>query len=166
MDLQQVPCDFLVVNGHKYLCGPIGSGFIVVDKAQLSPNSSFWPTVVDDNTYKAFGSTNPHSNAHRKTGISAYTNLLPLYDALLFYEALGPQNVYARLLQIGQWLRAGLTAFDDRFELITPVSSDISCVMTCFRIKGMLSEDVYVKLKDQYGIEVKHSTEGYLKHVF
>jgi isopenicillin-N epimerase len=161
MDLQRVLCDFLVVNGHKYLCGPVGSGFIVVDAAQLSPGSAFWPTVVDDNVYKAFGSSNAHSNAHRKTGISAYTNLLPLYDALLFYEALGPQNVYARLLQIGQWLRAGLTKFPDKFELITPISSSISCVMTCFRIKGMPSEEVYTTLKEQYTIQVKHSTEGF-----
>jgi isopenicillin-N epimerase len=161
MDLKQVPCDFLVVNGHKYLCGPIGSGFIVVDENQLSGNSTFWPTVLDDQVYKAFGNQNPHSNAHRKSGISSYTNLLPLYDALLFYASLGPQNVYSRLLQIGQWLRSGLTAFSDRFELITPISSDLSCVMTCFRINGIPSQTVYETLKNEYAIQVKHSTEGF-----
>jgi selenocysteine lyase/cysteine desulfurase len=167
MDLQQVPCDFLVVNGHKYLCGPIGSGFIVTRPARLASDSSFWPTVVDDQVYKAFGSTNPHSNAHRKSGISAYTNLLPLYDAMTFYQTLGSQNVYNRLLKIGQWLRSGLSMFPKSFELITPVKEGISCVMTCFRVidrktkKALYSEDVYATLKNQYQIQVKHSTEGY-----
>ena len=161
MDLQAVKCDFLVVNGHKYLCGPIGSGFIVARVTRLASDSTSWPTVVDDQVYKAFGNTNPHSNCHRKTGLSAYTNVLPLYDALTFYEGLGVQNVYNRLLQIGQWLRAGLAAFPQKFELITPMSSDLSCVMTCFRVKGMLSETVYETLRDQYSIQVKHSTEGF-----
>ena len=33
--------------------------------------------------------------------------------------------------------------------------------MTCFRVKGMLSETVYETLRDQYSIQVKHSTEGF-----
>jgi selenocysteine lyase/cysteine desulfurase len=167
MDLQKVKCDFLVVNGHKYLCGPIGSGFIVADVARLGSSSS-WPTVVDDQVYKAFGNTNAHSNCHRKGGLSAYTNILPLYDALTFYEGLGVENVYNRLLQIGQWLRDGLSTFPDNFKLITPMSPGLSCVMTCFQLwenktsnKLRYSEDICQALKDQYGIQVKHSTEGY-----
>jgi selenocysteine lyase/cysteine desulfurase len=161
MDLQAVKCDFMVVNGHKYLCGPIGSGFIVARATRLGSTSSSWPTVVDDQVYKAFGNPNAHSNCHRKTGLSAYTNILPLYDALTFYESLGVQNVYNRLLQIGQWLRNGLAAFPLKFELITPMRSDLSCVMTCFRIIGIPSQTVYESLRDNYAIQVKHSTEGF-----
>jgi isopenicillin-N epimerase len=171
MNLQEVLCDFLVVNGHKYLCGPIGSGFIVTRKEQLGlvggVDSSFWPTVLDDQVYLRM-TTNKHSNAHRKSGISAYTNLLPLYEALTFYENLGAQNVHDRLLQIGKWLRDGLSTFPDNFKLITPMGPGLSCVMTCFQLWEnkasntlKYSEDVYQALKKQYGIQVKHSTEGY-----
>jgi isopenicillin-N epimerase len=158
MDLQTVNCDFLVVNGHKYLCGPVGSGFVVVDQGQLDSGSGFWPTVLDDQVYRT---SSPQSNAHRKSGISAYTNLLPLYDALTFYESLGAENVHARLFQIGDWLREGLSGFPDKFKLITPRNPDISCVMTCFQVIGQHSQKVYEDLKNLYNIQVKNSTEGF-----
>jgi selenocysteine lyase/cysteine desulfurase len=177
IDFTAVGCDFLVVNGHKYLCGPIGSGFVCVSPRVTSLPSEgvafFWPTVTDENYYQPTSSR--YWNPQRKSGITPYTNVLPLYEALSFYQDLGgpppaqpgqnigPQAVYDRLLQIGRWLRAGLSArkYAGKFELITPISSDISCVMTCFRIAGIPSETVYSTLKDQYGIQVKHSTEGF-----
>lgn len=159
IDFQEVGCDFLVVNGHKYLCGPIGSGFICVHPDQVATASSFWPTVVDDAYY--YPGTPSRHYPYRKSGISAYTNVLPLMEALGFHLDLGKQTVFDRLQSIGQWLREGLGAYPDTFELITPTRPDISCVMTCFRIRGVHSETVYQRLKNEYGIHVKHSTEGF-----
>ena len=158
IDVQDIDCDFLVVNGHKYLCGPVGSGFIYVNDRMLQTFEAFYPTVVDDAYYYPDDLTRHYP--HRKSGISAYTNILPLDDALQFHMNLGPENVYDRLLRIGRWLRKGLSAYPDHFELITPILSDLSCVMTCFRLKKVDSETVYQTLKEKYNIHVKHSTEG------
>ena len=35
MDVTELDCDFLVCNGHKYLCGPVGTGFISVHPRRL-----------------------------------------------------------------------------------------------------------------------------------
>lgn len=169
---QGIDCDFMVVNGHKYLCGPIGSGFVCIHPRQMESFESFYSTVVDDNYYHP---ENPALNyPHRKGGLSAYTNVLPLMDALTFYQTLGAEKVYERLLKIGQWLRAGLSEYKE-FDLVTPEESDISCVMTCFRVSGVAgfwetgrygnywvssSENVYRQLKAK-GIQVKNSTEGF-----
>jgi isopenicillin-N epimerase len=72
IDVIDLDCDYFVVNGHKYLCGPIGSGFVVVHPRQLENLSSFWPTVVDENYYHPEDPAR-HS-PHRKGGVA------PLYQ--------------------------------------------------------------------------------------
>ncbi len=158
LDIMDLDCDYFVVNGHKYLCGPIGSGFVVVHPSQIESLSSFWPTVVDENYYHPENLARHYP--HRKGGVVSYTNLLPLYEALSFYENLGVQKVYDRLFLIGQSLRTALSMFPDYFDLVTPMNPELSCVMTCFRIKNMDSQEVYEILKDQYSIHVKCATEG------
>ncbi len=158
IDITELNCDFLVGNGHKYLCGPVGSGFICVHPRMLEDVSAFWPTVVDENYYHP---ENPAINSpHRKCGMRAWTAVLPLDEALSFYERLGPQRVRERLLATGQILRDWLSQHAKYFELVTPAAEDISCVMTCFKAKLLASEEVYKILRDEYQIHVKHSTEG------
>ena len=160
VDLVDLDCDFLVANGHKYLCGPIGSGFVCIHPRQLQDPTAFWATVVDDNYYHP---DVPGRNfPHRKGGVAPFTNVLPLLEALLFLEALEPARVHARLSFIGSWLRALFSAFPDRFELLTPRSRGLSAVMTCFRmVTGTpSSEEVARRLTEEYGIHAKWVTEG------
>ncbi len=158
IDVTDVGCDFLVVNGHKYLCGPPGSGFICIHPGMLETPGSFWPTIVDENYYNP---GNPaRSNPIRKGGMKPFTNILPLAETLEFYRWLGPQTVYERLLSIGRWLRTGLSRYPEAIEVITPSAEGLSCSMTCFRIKGMDSERVADTLFTDYNIITKHATEG------
>jgi isopenicillin-N epimerase len=159
LDVTSLDCDALVVNGHKYLCGPVGSGFLTIHPRLLATLSSFWPTIVDDNYYNP-GNLQRHF-PHRKGGVQAYTNLLSLSEALAQVTRLGMDRITGRLLSIGQRIRADLLSYPDKFELITPVDPSLSCVMTCFRVKGMPSETVYSMLRDRYAIHVKHATEGF-----
>lgn len=160
IDVADLDCDFLVCNGHKYLCGPVGSGFLCVHPRRLTELSSFWPTVVDETYYSPQDLSRHYP--YRKAGVSAYTNLLPLQEALLYYESLGAAAVHARLSLLGSWIRAGLSTFPDRFRLITPASSDLSCVMTCFRMvePGPSSEEVVARLRDEFAIHAKWAEEG------
>ncbi len=160
VDVADLDCDFLVANGHKYLCGPVGSGFVCVHPRRVTELASFWPTVVDEQYYNPADLTKHYP--YRKSGVAAYTNLLPLQDALEFYESLGAAAVHARLSLVGNWLRTGLAAFPDRFSLITPRGEGLSCVMTCFRMApgGPSSEEVTTRLKDEFAVHGKWSTEG------
>lgn len=159
LDMQALDCDFMVMNGHKYLNGPIGSGFICVNPRMVSSVQSFWGTVVDDNV---FYPDNPARNRpYRQGGVQAYTNVLPLAEALAFYdEQLGVRLVHERLNAIGRWLRTGLSRYGSTFEILTPMAEGQSVVMTCFRIKGVSSESAVSALSRSYGIEVKHAEEG------
>ncbi len=153
LDFLDAGCDFLSMNGHKYLGGPIGSGFIVA-RQECVTQPAFFPTIVDSNVYGGRGYY-PCS----KGGILPYTNILPLMDAIEFYRELGPDTVHRRLLAIGQWLRSGLAKEPNKTTLLTPVDEKYSCIMTSFVAKGMASGAVVRKMLDQ-GIVGKESTEG------
>ncbi|GIK14495.1 MAG: aminotransferase class V-fold PLP-dependent enzyme [Candidatus Brocadia sp. AMX2] len=160
MDFQDVGCDFMVVNGHKYLNGPIGSGFICIHPRQLE-KGCFWPTIVDSHNFEP---DKMPTSPYQKGGVAPYINILPLFEALNFYNHLGKQVVYERLLQIGSWLRKGLSQYPEVFELLTLTESSWACVMTCFRIRGKDSEDIFNKLKTPNEkwrpIHTKHAKEG------
>jgi len=160
VDVVDLDCDFLVANGHKYLCGPIGSGFVCIHPRLLQDPASFWATVVDDNYYHP--DVPARNYPHRKGGVAPFTNVLPLLEALEFFEALEPERVHARLSLIGGWLRAFLSAFPDRFELLTPRSRGLSAVVTCFRMATGTpsSEEIVKRLTEEYGIHAKWATEG------
>jgi isopenicillin-N epimerase len=153
LDFADIGCDFLVMNGHKYLGGPIGSGFIVARQERVA-QPDFFPTIVDTNVYGGRG-YHPCS----KGGIMPYTSVLPVTDAIEFYRELQPEQVHARLRAIGQWLRAGLAKETKRIRLLTPLDEKYSCIMTSFVVKNMASDMVVRKLLDER-IVVKEATEG------
>ncbi len=146
MDFQGLGADFLVVNGHKYLNGPIGSGFICMQK---KPAKEFWPTVVDGHSSIIGGDSTDNARC-KKGGVGPYTNLMSLHEALIFYRDLGPKRVHDRLKEIGIWLRHGLTQYPDKFEVLTPTGQGQSVSMTCVRVGDEeQTKAVYNTLKSQ-----------------
>jgi isopenicillin-N epimerase len=158
LDMQDLDCDFMVMNGHKYLNGPIGSGFVCVNPRMVSSLDSFWGTVVDDNVF--YPENLARNRPYRQGGVQAYASVLPLSTAISFYEELGADLVHNRLNAIGRWLRTGLSRYGSAFEILTPTAEGQSAVMTCFRMGGMSSETAVDTLSRSYGIEVKHAEEG------
>lgn len=155
IDFYDVNPDFMIMNAHKYLCGPVGVGFVIInDRILTMKPQKFWPTVVDDYNIN-FGP----DTSFLSGGVKPYANLIALNNTLEFYSDLGVREVYEKLQQIGEWMRNGLSCYPDTFEIITPIKPEFSCIMTCFKVKGMTSEDVYARMR-QFGVEVKHSTEG------
>jgi selenocysteine lyase/cysteine desulfurase len=159
LDVQAFDCDAMVVNGHKYLCGPVGSGFVTVHPRFTATLSSLWPTIVDDNYYHPENLARHYP--YRKGGVQAYTNILPLADALAQLLRLGMETIASRLSGIGIRFRECLAAYPDHFELITPMDAESGSVMTCFRVKGIASQTVFETLRDTYKIHGKHATEGF-----
>lgn len=158
--MDDLGCDAMVMNCHKYMNGPIGTAFIAMNPRVVD---TMWPTVVDEHVY-------PGKNApYKKGGVSAYTNLLAIKPALEFYEKLGPLTVHNRLVEIGKWLRAGLSMYPERFDIVTPKSDGYSCSVTCFRLIGEIDgvdngDDPTMTMvglmDDKYHIYLKYATEG------
>jgi selenocysteine lyase/cysteine desulfurase len=71
VDLQEIPCDFAGMSAHKWLHGPIGTGFLFVKKDRIaelpsyfSPNPKFDKTMLKFDDHGTRNSTAEFALAH------------------------------------------------------------------------------------------------------
>ena len=110
VDLAALDCDFAVGSGHKWLLGPMGTGYIFVSERQMSgfrpnliPDRSPW-TLADDPT--------PAPTARSRTEIGTYNHALVvgLGRAVEIMQSIGLDTIQARIADLSRRLRRGRRA--------------------------------------------------------
>ena len=77
VDLQELNCDFAVGSGHKWLLGPMGTGYIFVAERRMP---GFHPNFIPDRSpWTLAGDPTPPPTARSRTEIGTYN--LPLSSA-------------------------------------------------------------------------------------
>ena len=101
VDLQDLACDFFVSNGHKWLCGPKGTGILYVRRDQLD---ALTLSAVGAGTFEEFtwDGENFHydlkPSARRfEFGTRNQAALVGLRTAIAWLHELGLPNVYAHI---------------------------------------------------------------------
>ncbi|MGH9446813.1 MAG: aminotransferase class V-fold PLP-dependent enzyme, partial [Terriglobia bacterium] len=137
-------CDYYGTSLHKWLCAPIGTGFLYVKKERLP---RLWPLMaapggMDDNIRKLEQiGTNP---AALKAGIA---------EALTFHEGIGVERKSARLRYLkDRWARR--LAQNPRVKLLTSLDPEQSCGLATFTVEGLDSGKLVDFLWQKYGIIV------------
>ena len=121
-------CDYYGTSLHKWLCAPIGTGFLYVRRDKIK---ALWPLLgsnagMMDNIrkYEEFG-THPAAN-HNAIGV-----------ALAFHRSIGVERKLARL----RWLRdrwsAQLQTLDPRVKILTPMAEGRSGAIGLFAVDGI-----------------------------
>ena len=90
VDLAALGCDFAVGSGHKWLLGPMGTGYIFVAEGQMS---GFRPNLIPDRSPWALAADpTPASTARSRTEIGTYNHALVvgLGRAVEIVESIGP----------------------------------------------------------------------------
>ena len=136
VDVGQIGSDFYAGNGHKWLCGPTGTGFLW---GRLERLTQLWPAHVgagSASTFETTGLTLQASGKRFEYGTRDYARWVGMTAALDWLAGLGGieataqriQELVARLRDsIRQ--RAGWT-------LLTPLLWEQSSALTSFRIEG------------------------------
>lgn len=125
--LPDLDCDFVGLNGHKWLGAPLGVGMIHVRGAALAR--------IDRDPAEEPGGAD--SLRHRvQTGTLDYAAQLTVPAALVFQRAIGRPRRAARL----RWLRDRWVAAArqiDRIEVLTPDDPALHGGITSFRLRGV-----------------------------
>jgi selenocysteine lyase/cysteine desulfurase len=136
VDVGRIGSDFYAGNGHKWLCGPTGTGFLWGRLEQLT---RLWPAHVGAGSAGAFapdGLTLQASGKRFEYGTRDYARWVGMTAALDWLAALGG------VAAIGERLRALATYLRDAvrerpgWTLLTPEAWDGSSALTTFRIEG------------------------------
>ena len=127
--LKDLGCDYYGTSLHKWLCAPIGTGFLYVNKDRLP---GLWPLMaapggMDGNIRKLEQiGTNPDSI---RAGIS---------EALTFHEGIGVERKSARLRYLkDRWARR--LSQNPRVKLLTSLDPEQSCGLATFTVEGIES---------------------------
>ncbi len=146
MNLKEMGCDYYSGCFHKWLLGPIGTGFFYASEEILS--RSVIHHVAAYSVDKFDMSTTPPSMGElvNKTARYSYGTFPgPMYDgakaAMQFYQKIGPALIEKRVKYLSKEVMNGLTEINDNpslkfpvFEILTPSEDASRGAQVGFRI--------------------------------
>lgn len=142
LDLRDMGCDFYATCGHKWLCGPKGTGFLYVRKEMLDVvqarwigaySDTGWDLTVDPPIFKGYVPT-----AHRYDFASQNAGLyIGLGAAFDFFYQLGMENIVNRSRSLAALLQQELLKLGDKIEMLTPTEEQSRGAIIGFRLKSM-----------------------------
>ena len=118
VDLTALGCDFVIGSGHKWLLGPMGTGFVTVSKQQLS---NYRPNFIPDRSPWALaGSETPEATARSRSEIGTYNHhlVVGLGKAVEIADGIGLETIQSTAAGLTKILRDGV-AHIDRARIIT-----------------------------------------------
>lgn len=147
--LDELDCDYYAASCHKWLCAPIGSGFLYVNPrhhAAVRPLRLSWgrlpPAYPNDWTEELTW-----------VGTRDYSPYLTVPHAIRFFEGLDRDALDARNHELARYARAQLAALPGA-EAMTPDTRDSYGWMAAVMLAPGDYTDLQDRLWKNYGIEV------------
>lgn len=140
LDMQEIGCDFYATCGHKWLCGPPGTGFLYVKGSRLPELKTYMVGAYSDTGWEISQngvSLDPLvATAHRfDYGTQNNAQRMGLMAAVEFMESIGWDKVHARVRELSGYLQDSLMQFS-HIEMLTPTEAESRASIVGFRVPG------------------------------
>lgn len=145
INVAELGIDLLSATGRKYLRAPRGTGFLYVRRGLIG---ELEPVHIDLHSASTDGDQYQLRHDARRFELweSSVAATLGLGVALRYYHALGIEAVWARIRELGESLRAGLS------ELVGVTLTDLGAVrsgIVSFCVAGMDPSEIVTRLRRQ-----------------
>lgn len=156
VNVREIGCDYYASNGHKWLCGPKGTGvfYAKLDKmVQLNPahvgaGSLAW---VDLHT----GEVEANASGLRfEYGTRAWALYAGVGASLDWYDSLGWENVYQHIKKLNQYAKQGILE-RPYLQMLSPREFEASSGLVTFKAPGNACFDIGRQLRENYKIVVR-----------
>ncbi len=147
--LEETPLDFMAAHAAKWMLGPIGAGFLYVQRNRLpllEPVMSGWRSVVDRDDYYRYDSPLRKTGERFEPGSLNQVGLVGMAAAVELLLEVGIERIERRILALTDFLIAGLQARG--CEIASPIAdrSERSGIV-CFRHPTITSEALARRLQ-------------------
>lgn len=169
LDLKEMDCDFYATCGHKWMCGPKGTGFLYVRKEMLDVCEPLWVGGHSDIGWDL--STHPPEfkgfvpTAHRYDFATQNAALyLGLAAAVDFFHHVGMGNIARRCNGMATYLQRELLKLGDRVEMLTPTEDRSRGFIVGFRLKN-IPHDRFQAHAAEKKFRIRTVTEAHLNSI-
>ena len=150
--LPELGCDFFVAGGHKWLCGPRGTGFVwgkatawpLATPIILSFNRRAWQAYRKEITVEEF----PYGGWMTPGGFHSYEHRWAFDQAFVFLQTIGKARVAKQIHTLNRQFKEGVKKMP-HVKLHTPMAENLSAGIVCFDVQGMTPEEVQTKLGER-----------------
>jgi selenocysteine lyase/cysteine desulfurase len=161
VDVKAIGCDFYGANGHKWLCGPKGTGLLY---GKLERLLELRPSHVGagslEKADEATGEAEPWSDGRRfEFGTRAWALYTGLDAVLDWFEGLGWDAVRAHMIELSGYLRGEILA-RPYLRLLTPRDWDSSAGITCLSLDGVDGGALGTALREKWRIHTRGVLRG------
>mgnify|MGYP000459949320 CR=1 FL=1 len=142
LNLEELGCDFYASCYHKWMLGPVGTGFLYVKEDKLDQLQAIqvggysdigWDITAEPPTFEGYVST-----AHRYDyGTQSRPQYVGAAAAAEFQQAIGKTRVEERLRELNNHLFLGLSEIGERIRILTPEEESSRISMISFQSKSL-----------------------------
>ncbi|NLG28805.1 MAG: aminotransferase class V-fold PLP-dependent enzyme [Chloroflexi bacterium] len=148
VNVNELGCDYLSSNAHKWLCGPKGTGFFYARPermVQLVPAHVGAGSLARADL--ATGEAVLQPNGRRfEYGTRAHMLFVGVAASLAWFDALGWPNVHGHIACLASYLKQSILA-RKHLQLLTPLPAEQSAGLTACVVIGHNASDVSVDLR-------------------
>ncbi|MDZ7762378.1 MAG: aminotransferase class V-fold PLP-dependent enzyme [Desulfovermiculus sp.] len=158
LDFRDMGCTFYAASGHKWQCGPGGTGLLYVRNADDN-DPTLWPILSSLYEYwESFGM----GTALQYHGNPNYPAMQALVESCSFWEKIGRKNIEKRVLDLSAYCKDMLGSTFDWPPLYCPNDPSVSSGLTTFNpFKNTGSEDLVNKFREKlhrdYGYVIRYT---------
>ncbi|MGB3946627.1 MAG: aminotransferase class V-fold PLP-dependent enzyme [Bacteroidia bacterium] len=141
IDIKDIGCDFYASCGHKWLMGPLGTGFLYVNENLLDVLQPYnvgayavdkWELSEKKQLLESFVPT-----AHRYDyGTQSPYSYIALAEALNFISSIGVKRVEERSHKLATYLQQQLLTLDNKIEMLSSLETESRSTMIGFKLKN------------------------------
>ncbi len=158
VDLHGLDCDFYASSGHKWLCGPKGTGFLYVRKNMLDVWKANHVGAYSDERYilEQLSFVPQRTAKSTEYGTRSTPVIVGLGAAIDFFDAIGMDHVANRDRALATYLKRQLIQLGN-VEVLTPIDPLLSGAIVTFRIAGKLPShtDYIAEMKKRFNIRLR-----------
>lgn len=178
LNCHELGIDFMAASGHKWQCGPGGTGVWYarnrVDEINPLPLAPFYP--VRGQSYRAGGFAGEPQGAggarnydtaafNTPGGNPNYPQLLAFVDCCNLWQQIGRQSIEDRIMAMSAHVRARIVNEWGDHALISDANPALACGLTAFMPPGAFdptnvdeSNNFVDRLREEYGFAIRNTS--------
>lgn len=150
VDVRSMGCDCWAGSGHKWLCGPKGTGIFY---AAAGTMARLAPVHVGAGTFRVAerrtGEVEPHASGGRfEYGTRNHVAAIGLLASLRWFAALGWPRIYDHIAGMSAYLKDRLKGVDG-VKLLTPAEREASSGLATFSSPGLDAQKLRTALGER-----------------